>query len=114
MGRVLKFRNCLIIIYILLCTHDGDDGQTTAGSVVKFWEGITRKTARRGTGERISRVPCLLCWPVRENVYVVVDDFSSRGVYKAAAPQSAVEVFRAFKVAAVNESEKRVTEITRS
>ena len=50
----------------------------------------------------------------RGYVYVVVDDFSSRGVYKAAAPQSAVEVFKALRVAAENESEKRITEITRS
>ena len=40
----------------------------------------------------------------RDYVYVVVDD-QWCGIYKATAPQSAIEVFR---VAVKNESEKRI------
>ena len=34
------------------------------------------ETGKERTGERVSRVPCLLCWLVREYVYVIVDDYS--------------------------------------
>ena len=50
----------------------------------------------------------------REYVYAVMDDFSLHGVYKAAAPKLAVEVFKVFRVAAENKSEKRITKIMRS
>ena len=43
----------------------------------------------------------------RDYVYVIVDD-QWCGIYKATAPQSAIEVFKVFRVAVKNESEKRI------
>ena len=71
------------------------------------------------TGERVSRVHVDIAGPMaivlageREYVYVVVDDYS-RAVYTSPlCLKSAVQVFKAFRVAAENESEKRIREIT--
>ena len=49
----------------------------------------------------------------RDYVYVIMDD-QWCGIYKAAASQLAIEVFRVFRVAVENESEKRMGEFMSS
>ena len=74
---------------------------------------LTSRQGEDGRANIAAPMPIVLAGE-REYVYAVMDDFSSRGVYKVATPESAVEVFKAFRVAAENKSEKRITEITRS
>jgi len=80
---------------------------------------VARKPARRGrASERVSRVHVDTAGPMaivlageREYGYVVVGDYS-RAVYRRPLRlKPAVDVFTPFRVAAENESERRIREI---
>ena|SRR5258706_1991493 len=104
-------------------TPDEDDGQMTEGRVVAAPEISMEvrggeEASKKRMGKRVLQVHVEIAGPMpimldgeREYVYIIVDDYSC-GVYtRLLCLKSVVKVFKAFRVAAENESEKEIWEI---
>src|SRR5258706_6657747 len=104
-------------------TPDEDDGQTTEGRVVAAPEISMEvrggeEAGKKRTGKRVLQVHVEIAGPMpimldgeREHVYIIVDDHSRRVYTRLLHLKLVVEVFKAFRVAAENESEKGIQEI---
>ena len=100
-------------------TLDGDDSGAGGGSTGNTHGSERSEEASKRTGKRVSQVHIDIAdsMPIpsasgREYVYTVVDDYS-RAVYPRSLrfKSAAIEAFKAFKVAAENESGKGIREI---